>query len=70
MSDQEKIEKSCLPDAFIKNNIIFSKPATIDSIEGSMKFKFRETDILLATFPKSGILEINNKLFITHCPNY
>jgi hypothetical protein len=64
------IEKSCIPGAFIKNNIIFAKPVTQDSLEGSFKFKFRDTDILLATYPKSGIFEINYKLFITNYPNY
>ena len=55
LSDQEKIQKSCVPGAFLKNNIIFSKPVTKDSLEGSCNFKFRDTDIVLATYPKSGI---------------
>ena len=52
--EQEELIKKYLPEGFIRNNILFTKPQTPETIDGASKFKFRSTDIVLATYPKSG----------------
>ena len=55
LNEEEIIEKF-LPGGFLVNNVLFTHPLTPDTLEGATNFKFRSNDIVLATYPKSGIL--------------
>ena len=38
------------------NKKLFGGPITPETIDGAKNFKFRSTDILLATYAKSGLI--------------
>ena len=44
------------------NNTLFTIPSTPETIEGAQRFKFRPSDVVLATYPKSGMKQLQLKL--------
>ena len=60
LSEQEFIDKY-LPRGFILDGHMYTNITNPDTIKSALNFKFRSTDIVIASYPKSGSCFVINE---------